>query len=390
MSADGVAAGALTSSRMAEDAAASEAGATRNAGIDRIRIAMTVLVILHHTAIVYGGAGGWFWREQPNASNPWLVMFNAVNQAYFMGLFFLLAGYYTPRSYDRKGMGRFLADRLLRLGLPLLAFFFLLHPMTVALARMSEGHPFWRGWGQMIAGRAFGPGPLWFAEALLLFAIGYAAWRATWRGRDMSRGAWTALPSHGMLALAAIAIGFAAFLVRLVVPVGEEVLWLQLGYFPCYILLFVAGCAAARSRLLEHISLRQARPWMIVSAVAILLLPAVILTRSGAGAFEGGWTLNALFYALWDALVAWGVILGLFWAAQIWGRRPTPLSDWLGRGAFGAFIVHPPVIVALSVWAVPWHAAPLLKFATIGAAACAGSFIASALLRAVPGVRRII
>src|SRR4051794_31041093 len=88
----------------------------RSAAIDHIRIVLTALVIFHHVAIVYGGSGGWYWRAQPNASNPILLMFNAANQAFFMGFFFLLAGYYTPSSYERKGTTRFLADRLLRLG----------------------------------------------------------------------------------------------------------------------------------------------------------------------------------------------------------------------------------------------------------------------------------
>ena len=40
----------------------------------------------------------------------------AVDQAFFMGMFFLVAGYYTPGSWRRKGTTRFAADRLLRLG----------------------------------------------------------------------------------------------------------------------------------------------------------------------------------------------------------------------------------------------------------------------------------
>ena len=39
-----------------------------------------------------------------------------------MGFLFLLAGYFTPASLERKGYGRFLGDRFLRFGLPLLAF----------------------------------------------------------------------------------------------------------------------------------------------------------------------------------------------------------------------------------------------------------------------------
>ena len=34
-----------------------------------------------------------------------------------MGLFFMIAGCFTPGSYDRKGHRRFLKERLLRLGI---------------------------------------------------------------------------------------------------------------------------------------------------------------------------------------------------------------------------------------------------------------------------------
>ena len=37
-----------------------------------------------------------------------------------MGFFFLLAGYFTPASYERKGAGAFLTDRFVRLGIPLI------------------------------------------------------------------------------------------------------------------------------------------------------------------------------------------------------------------------------------------------------------------------------
>ncbi len=92
--------------------------------IDRLRVVLTALVIVHHTAITYGGAGGWFYREVTDAALPSsraLTVLCAVNQAFFMGLFFLLAGYFTPSSLARKGTGPFLWDRLLRLGVPLLA-----------------------------------------------------------------------------------------------------------------------------------------------------------------------------------------------------------------------------------------------------------------------------
>lgn len=353
-----------------------------------MRVLATMLVILHHTAIGYGGSGGWFWRQEPNASNLALVMFNAVNQSFFMGLFFLLAGYYTPPSHDRKRPLRFLMERLIRLGLPLLAFFFILYPLTIAIARTGDGRPLMGEWWALTKAHDFGSGPLWFALALLIFTAGYTGWRQT--RPSMGAAAPPALPGPALLATGGVAVGLISFFVRLVMPVGAEVLWMQLGYFPAYIVLFIAGCAAARGRVLDTVTGRDAGPWMIVSLIALVTLPIMMLMRGGTGRFEGGWNLNALYYALWDPFVSLGIILGLFWAARTWWGRAGPVSAWLARGAFGAFIVHPPVVVALSVWTAGWAAAASIKFVVVGMLACAGSFVLSAVLRVVPGVRGII
>jgi fucose 4-O-acetylase-like acetyltransferase len=381
------------------------AAPTRNAAIDHLRIALTALVILHHTAIVYGGAGGWYWREQPNASNPLLLLFNATNQSYFMGFFFLLAGYYTPSSFERKGPRRFVVERLLRLGVPLLAYFFFLSTFTIALARTHDGHAFWVGWWLMIRERQFGPGPLWFAETLLLFAAAHLAWQklrpptkpsCNLTGHTMACDGTGAdvppasLPSGRTLALIAIVLGAVNFLVRLAIPVGHEVLWLQLGYFPCYIFLFAAGCVASRSALLERITFSDARPWLIVSALAWLTLPLVVAFRRGAGNFDGGWNLNALYYAFWDPFVAIGAILGLLWAARTYWTRATPFTASLARNTYAAYIVHPPVVVGFSLLASGGSVPPLAKFALVGAASCAASFLLAGLLRALPGASRIL
>jgi peptidoglycan/LPS O-acetylase OafA/YrhL len=359
----------------------------RNSGIDLVRILATMLVILHHTAIQYGGAGGWFWREQANASDLLLVMFNAFNQSYFMGLFFLLAGYYTPRSFDRKGALNYLSDRLARLGVPLLIFFFVLYPLTEALADTSGTTTLMARWLRGVAYGPRGPGPLWFAIALLFFAAAYAALRVL-RRRPATPA--NALPSPRVISLAIVAVGLTAFAVRLIMPVGHEILWLQLGFFPSYILLFAAGAAAAPRYLIEQITIREAMPWLALSMLALASLPLVVVTQGVAGGFEGGMNLNALYYALWEPCVATGVILGLLaWANR--RRHPAgPMTSWLASGAFGAFILHPPVLVALSVMAAPWQAPSWVKFLAVGAAACGASFGLAGFARSVPGLRRVI
>jgi fucose 4-O-acetylase-like acetyltransferase len=144
----------------------------RNRGLDALRATMTLLVLFHHSAITYGAIGGWFYREiKPDGSlsSILLVLFCTVNQAYFMGLFFLLAGYFTPAAIRGKKPWLYLRDRMLRLGIPLLLFGWIFGPVTIALAGTSEGRPFTDRLLSLWRKGVFEPGPLWFAEALLIY-----------------------------------------------------------------------------------------------------------------------------------------------------------------------------------------------------------------------------
>ena len=90
-------------------------------------------MVLHHLAIVYG-TGFIFYYVEPayNDLLAYLVLaiFIAINQAYFIGLLFLISGYFSPRSLDRKGPRRFVRDRLIRLDIPLVVFYFVLNPIA--------------------------------------------------------------------------------------------------------------------------------------------------------------------------------------------------------------------------------------------------------------------
>jgi peptidoglycan/LPS O-acetylase OafA/YrhL len=367
----------------------------RNSGIDALRAAVTLLVVFHHTAITYGAIGGWYYREIAPSTESLggilLILFCTINQAWFMGLFFLLAGYYTPASYDRHGPAGFARERLLRLGIPLLVYFFLLHPLTVALAQTAKGRSFIGVFAYDWMHGRFEPGPLWFVEALLIFAILWMVWRAIVKPRTASAPPF---PSNAALLAAALATGAVAFLLRLVWPIGLNVAFLQLGYFASYIVLFFAGCIAADGRRLEQIPDEQKRLWLRVAWVAVPILPilAVLGSHVGwlAGHGEGGWNAQALAYAFWEPLVAWGFILGLL---ALFQRR---LAEWhgiwpsLARRAYLIYIIHPPILVGT---ALAWRgvAAPaLVKFAVTGSVACALCYFAAGLILRIPKAERIV
>ncbi|MGY2047936.1 acyltransferase family protein [Methylobacterium sp. JK268] len=364
----------------------------RDAGIDALRASVTLLVIFHHAALTYGAIGGWYHREVAPSATPGgllLILFCTVNQAWFMGLFFLLAGTYTPSAYRHRGALAFLRDRLIRLGVPLLAYLFLLHPATVALAGLAKGHAFLDGFARVWRRGAFEPGPLWFAEALLIFA---AAWLLLGRlGADQRTA--RPFPSDAMLLSAALGTGAAAFLLRLAWPVGTTVGSLQLGYFASYVVLFAAGCAGSPAAWLERIPPERTRRWLRIAWVALPVFPAAALLAPHlpllGGRAEGGWSLLALVYAVWEPFVAWGFILGLLTAFRRRVATLTPLWQRLARRAYLIFIIHPPVLVAVTVAARSVALPAVLKAAASGTVACALCYGLAGLLLRVPGVARV-
>ena len=70
--------------------------------VDNLRIFLITLVVLHHLSITYGHSGGWFYYEgKPDELTTILfTIFNIINQAFFMGFFFLISGYFTPGYYS--------------------------------------------------------------------------------------------------------------------------------------------------------------------------------------------------------------------------------------------------------------------------------------------------
>src|SRR5687768_1267247 len=74
---------------------------TRLDYIDTLRVLLTILVIAHHAGQAYGPTGGdWPIFNQQRAAI--LGPFFTVNASFFMGLFFLISGYFLPGAYDRK------------------------------------------------------------------------------------------------------------------------------------------------------------------------------------------------------------------------------------------------------------------------------------------------
>jgi len=371
----------------------------RDLYIDRLRTIMTAFVILHHTAITYGASGSWFYNElhvSGETSSILLTLFCATNQAYFMGFFFFLAAYFTPGSLERKGYAKFIGDRFTRLGIPLLVFIFILGPLTAAMVASHDGKGFWRVFPYLWNHVIIINGPLWFAQALLIFSLAYCAWRAAF-GSSLASSSRTPrpVPAYARWLLSAILVGAASLAIRQFVPTGKNVIGLQFGYFAPYIFLFAIGIAAWRYDWLRQLEWKHARPWIITLIAAWPLMPisiaiAMRVFPPGKANFGGGHTWPAIVYAFWDPFVSWGLIAAWLLIARAFMNKPSAFWSWLNRRAYAVYIIHPPVLVGMSLLLHSFVAPAILKFIVTGTLSCIATWLIADPLVRIPGIRRIV
>ncbi|MGD0736409.1 MAG: acyltransferase [Terracidiphilus sp.] len=367
--------------------------AQRNFYIDRLRVVLTALVILHHTALTYGAIGGWFWREIEPSRTPssiLLILFCTTNQAWFMGFFFLLAGYFTPASLDRKGYKQFILDRLIRLGIPTLAFGLILGPLTAALVTFAQGDGFWSTFVWLWRHKQFISGPLWFAEALLVFSLCYALLRRIHGpqpgGPEKANQAPSPVPGWWDWFFGGLIVGVAALGLRQIFPIGTSLY----GYWAMYVFLFVVGIRAKPRNWLAQLTWKNARPWIAIALVVWPTLPLGWKLALGNVNFNTGFSWGAFLYAFWEPFVAWGIIATLLLVFGEHMNEPSAFWEWLSRRAYAVYVIHPPVLVGIALMLHGWAAPALVKFGVVGVLACIATWLVADPLVRLPGLRNVV
>lgn len=371
----------------------------KHPAIENLRLFLMALVVMHHAACSYAGPWLWYYHQPTRdpAYSTLLVGFIAVNQAFFMGLFFFIAAYFTAASLDRKGVAVYLKERCLRLGLPLLVYFLVISPVTKFMATRHltrDPEPLWH---YLVTLRGIGFGPLWFVEALLLFSIVYALARSLSAGAPGRRQASPGLPGAGALVACAVATGILTAGVRLWFPVGWALapFSFQLAHFPQYILMFAMGVAAWRGRWLAKVGRPGAQRWFFGAQLLIFAgAPAMLLLGGGLSGnlrpFYGGWHWQALAYAVWEQVVGMALISGLL---GIFHARLPRQADWvkpLSESTYAVLLVHAPILVALGAALHSSEMDPFFKFVCMVPLGVPLSFAAAVLMRKLPAVRRVV
>jgi len=322
---------------------------------DQIKALMIALVIATHALMAF--LINWMGVRIPieGSSDP---LFGAVGSfflvfcnTFYMCILFLISGYFVPRSVHKKGIARYLKDRLLRIGVPLLVGILLINNISLLLGRLSPASPLAKlSWSNIPFNHVVA---LWFLLVLFTFDLIYCAW-VSLRGVRFSVDTTVPTPQLRTWLISAVILG----LLELVMSTQVD-LWAALRNSPLdglgfqgmhiftYAFLFLLGCKASFHRWLERLNTHLVVRWFrfsIASALCFLAI-SLVLTFNGSMSTEAGKL--SLLGSFFSPFIGWGVIgYLLLWFQRNENRCGIRLAN-AGVDSFGAYIIHPLVLVVV-------------------------------------------
>ena len=362
--------------------------------LDNLKVFLIILVVIHHAAQPYGPGGEWPVPQEldlPFLNIIVIGLFLAVTAAFFMGLFFLVSAYFLPASLERKGAGKFMRDRVVRLGIPTLIVVLAVLPALGYFLHYLGKMPFLDFLGLYFPGH-FEFGYVWFLASLLLFASVYVAWRQIVPQAETVEKQPIRFPGNAGILLFILAFAAALFITRIWFPLGDWELWhlMEPARYTGYIILFIAGIAAYRNNWLEAITPSVARLWAVVLAVFSGLLFVLYITF-GDSLTLGGLSVQNACVSLWDAFVGISACICLIALFRQKFDQTGTLRRVLADNVYGVYLVHVPLLLLIqqALVTVPLH--PFLKFLVVSVVAVPLCFVLSEYaVRRLPYVRYMI
>lgn len=390
-----------------------------NLALGYLRGFLVVLVLAHHSVLAYTDSAPplprslldpvrW-WRAfpivDPLAHWTGFSLFTGFNDDFFMSLMFFISGLFLWSSLRRKGAGTFCRDRLIRLGIPFIVAAAIVAPIAYYPTYLQAGGHGIRGYVHVWMSFGDWPtGPAWFIWLLLAFDLVAAAIFAVMpdfgdRVARLTSGARTRPVRFFILFLIISAAVFTPM-----ARIYGSSYWTSIGPFQFqtarlfhYAVYLIAGIGVGvygidRGLLASDGNLaRHWGRWVafgLIAFFASVVFVAAILTPL----YHSGMLVAVL-------AMIWGVVFAVTCAALSFAflalfirfaTRQRWIWDSLSDNEYGMYVIH--------YMFVSWLQLALLQFALPGIAKGALVFIgvlllswgASAAIRSIPGVSRVV
>ena len=326
----------------------------RSLYLDQIKAVMVALVIAIHVPFTFTDMG-WMGAHIPiegtvgPAFGGFFRWYMYAINSFIMPMMFLISGYFVPRSVHKKGVVRYLKDRLARLGIPFLAGILLINNGSVLLSKSSPTSPYVEmSWSSLPVNTV---GVLWFLLVLFAFDLVYCSWIVL-RGDSYKIDATIPVPTMRSWVISAVVLGF----VEMAMTTQTE-LWTALINSPLiglgaqgmhvftYAFLFCLGCKASFHLWFEQLDTHLVVKWFRLSTFLLLSQFGLSMTLSfNADLLANPATLVLLGNFLYP-FIGWGVMSYLIMWFQ---RNEDRFGQWLataGINSYGAYVIHSLVLV---------------------------------------------
>lgn len=356
-------------SRLAPGSPTSTSSASRYGGLDWLRVAASLAVVVLHAGMPYMSSPmpGLVWCTTDLAAQSLLVDGLCWGiDTFVMPLFFLMGGFLAAQSCERLGPVALVRNRTLRLGIPFLVGAVLILPLDFyvwLLGWVCEGRIIPRKLKSLkvdapLSDQLLGPSHLWFLIYQWIFCA-YAGLIAFWRTRRPVpepatipiRRSPSALKRLAIVAgLFAVSVAGLAWDPRVVIGFEQSILptFGRLSYYaPC----FVLGWLWRTSGIAGHSALGL----RLVGAAGLLFLPVWSFVALHVADPFSGWARLGLVAGFTGC--GWLAASGLFLAAIDGSRTVTPLVGYLSRASLWIYLAHHPFVgltqVSLRVFELP-------------------------------------
>lgn len=381
-----------------------------NYAVGSLRAFVICLVVAHHTALAYFPIPQMPRKTLLDAPRLWPIfpvldsqhwaptaLFVSFNDSFFMSMMFLISGLFFWQALARKGVGTFLLDRMLRLGVPFLFMIGLVSPIayypsylqTTAHAGLLE---FWHQWRSL---GMWPGGPAWFLWLLLTFdgiAAPMFSSRPSWAaelGRLMARLAQRPLFAYLVLVACSAAVYIP---LSMLFPAAS---WTTVGPFAFqtsrilhYFVYFLFGVAIGVPGIDRSIiapNSRLAAKWWVASIAAVVVFALYTISspfaaRPGASPF---WALGFVVSCATSCFA----FLAIF-SRFMQGRHP--VWDSLAVNSFGIYVVHYAFVSWLQYAMLPANLPGFAKCLLVFVGAVLLSWTATIAIRRSSMVSRVI
>lgn len=368
--------------------------------LDNIKIFLITYVVTGHTSVSYGGIGRgeWLFKEPTTDFITRLVLntYNSVGSTFVISLFFFISGYFVPGSYLKKGFRRFSTDRIVKLVIPMIIYFFLIsHIIKYLVGIAANGyttdffHYMTNAWQIGDYGRI---GIMWFAEVLLVFSLVYALARRYFP--DFKLFQPIAFPKNAQIFVFGILLALAGYIVRIwFVRGAADLAGFHVASVFMFFSFFILGTLAHENQWLDKLTPKMANQWFV--AILVLIAIAFILFVTGKAGmvlhgFKGRGSLMSLVFSLWEVFLCIGIIMKVIVLFRARLNNTGKFAAAMARAAFVVYIIHPVFIVSAKLLLLPVHIFPLLKYFLAISIIMPAVFFAAWLITRIPGVNKFV